>query len=740
MKDKEQNILVKDLLINDDTSLDFCKKKKIETIYDLEKYFQKKLDIFYDKKQKKKKKKLNNLIRFLLDNIVVPEEFKTISVSEILDTERASERCYGVCENANIDSLYDFIQYFKQYTTFINIQHCGVKSNIELIRMSYRHLIFQNLINSNINKDDKYCVEESKQLKGCNLHLIDKSIVVSLNSYIIRRINALSNRSKNVLNEYLEFPFDIFVYQEKIINEMKNLKQTKNIGKTSIDEINKINKELELLFFNLAYSNNSRYEIDFKQLQLLSNNIYNISEIDEEYYDEFQQKRFKLFRFINYAIKGILSDQEQYILQNYVGLNYFTNSKNQSLRLIGEDLGLSWQRVQQLEVIILNKLKMNFRILSYFLKYTNYNINLEIDIIILDSETINKINRAEGISFSNNYYIAILRILSKQDFVLIKRHKKNETFKDFLIKKEYFTYFDFNEFIQDIDNRMAYKVKKAYNLPTDYYIKEFLIKYDEIIFNKIKKICIKILEEEYTEIIPSSRSINFLSNTKKKLDNYIVEILEVVQEPLTSSDLLKEYRKLVPNATMNSLKGIINNSSQIKYMRGGLNETQKSVYILEKWEQENRYKSGSIRDIVLDLLENESKPLHVDEIFHNVKNIRKDITKESIYSNLRSDINSFCILPLRFFGISARCKELIPAKQYPPHLVIYGKRYIIDSNNNIKYKSLLKYLVKRYGLNYEMVKLIFDKCIKYGEIILVEKVNRASRVKLSLEEMSKIKK
>lgn len=152
-----------------------------------------------------------------------------------------SVRSRNVCVSNNLTTETKLLDYFFTYKTFSDLQHCGRRSNEELIA---------------------YCLELNKrnQIMSTNLKVDDFEIIVSnltriqrnvINSFIHINTLNLSNRSRNAISRFLDYNFKIKNYTEKIFaSKTFDLNRIKNIGTVSITEIK---EHLELIKENKYY-------------------------------------------------------------------------------------------------------------------------------------------------------------------------------------------------------------------------------------------------------------------------------------------------------------------------------------------------------------------------------------------------------------------------------------------------------------------------------------------------------
>ena len=111
-------------------------------------------------------------------------------------------------------------------------------------------------------------------------------------------------------------------------------------------------------------------------------------------------------------------------------------------------------------------------------------------------------------------------------------------------------------------------------------------------------------------------NIVFERNTIKQVYEYAIDILEEIGKPTKIDKIyeLLEHRNPGITKSVDALRGSLQRSPKIKPF------SRSSTYGLEKWEKEKEnIKAGSIKDLVLDYLDQKDDPIHINQILSEVK-------------------------------------------------------------------------------------------------------------------------
>ena len=167
-----------------------------------------------------------------------------ISLSELAVMENLSVRAQNFCRKYNLEDLNSILNYYHEFKNFLNLDNCGIKSNLELLNVCARHekIIFQpknEIIEvSHFNPDDESIYALTRQ----------KSFIIKM---IESSTKMLSVRILNALKGYLGS--DINIEGLKLILSLpkSDFENIPNIGAKSAGSIriflNSVEKHIQML-------------------------------------------------------------------------------------------------------------------------------------------------------------------------------------------------------------------------------------------------------------------------------------------------------------------------------------------------------------------------------------------------------------------------------------------------------------------------------------------------------------
>lgn len=589
---------------------------------------------------------------------IVEEDFKDISLDKLRTDEDLSHRSYNVCLFHKYITLYDIIIHYQEKGSFNTLRNSGQKTNDELIKICNKYL--KQTTNGSVNKSYVECNELEDNI--INLTEVQKFV---LNNLITIKINNLSTRSQKALKEYLNGDLTISCIHKNILSNYPfNYNKISNIGKVSINELTIFQFELIELIKVIPSKSEELLVKEFFLFILRSN--FNIS---EEHYSTIlscctNEEKIPIFKIISFLFYNnyLFSERLTYIYQN--SLRSFAKEKSFSLIELSKQLGFSSERV--------NKIKDNFAY-SFskqisFVKainkdfYNFHNINSESPFIFIDNDKVSLINEKEKINFDSIIITKILSLILEESHLiigneksaLVLKYKKLHSWKYlYLISKE----MNINDAIiniaNDIDNRLCSKIDKTYILDFKLYINTFLNIIDEVKLSIISKNLEIIIYHEFG-IIVDRNTITFKRNTLKQRPEYIIELLEKENRPLTIHEMFGIFKNINPKLfrNENTLRANCLRVRKTRLICFG----KTSTYALKEWEAQHvNLKGGTIRDLLENYLLMQDKPAHIKEIAEYIIRFRPKTNKSKIFTNIKLDYSDrFVIYNNTYVGLKSK--------------------------------------------------------------------------------------
>ena len=236
-----------------------------------------------------------------------------MTIEEIYSNEKISVRSYHICMYNNLYTINDLNEYYIKHKSFSQLRNCGIKSNLELIKIC-------------IDNQGEYYALNQKIKKENNLESIiaDLSRIQrdTINSFIFININDLSVRSKNAINFVLSKNLKIKNFAKQILlNENFDSKNIKNIGAKSIIELNNFITNVKDFLIEISHSKDDKYLISLKN-KFLIQKTFSITKVPIEILES-----ESIFLFTNFLInQEILFDKNR----NFIFVNAIKIYHNQS--------------------------------------------------------------------------------------------------------------------------------------------------------------------------------------------------------------------------------------------------------------------------------------------------------------------------------------------------------------------------------------------------------------------------
>lgn len=640
-----------------------------------------------------------------------------MTIEEIYYSEDMSVRSFNVCKDNDLKDLAAILKYYHEKKTFNNLRNCGKTSNKELSQLCLKYISLENF---DTQKNQKPLTSIISSLTRTQREVT--------NSFIEVNFNYLSIRSQNAIFLFLDEDLKIRNISERIlINKNFDIQDIRNVGKKTASELNGFINKIE----NFIYNVESKSECDLIILRnrlFISKTFSITSDIPNEIIES--QSIFKLTDFLVTANK-LFEKNKNVIFQKAIKL--YNNQPALALDEIAEDLNITRERVRQIRKNCLDQLSNKLQ----FIKNIDddllqkYGIDLNLDFLTIDDRLINLINETNKTNFSDEFITFLIYVYTSDKFELIgniedvlqlkyfnSRNRHNwDNF--YIVKKNLSNVFDFNNFADDIGNRLSERIEETYSFNIKSHLINFLKNDETLMLSIISPIAEKIINQEFELLIDLNENIVFNRNTVKQVPEYAINALEKLAIPSKIEDLYNLIEKDFPKITksIDALRGSLQRSSEIIYFG------RSSTYGLKKWEKEKEgIRGGTIKDIVFDYLQGKKEPIHIYEIFEEVHKYRDTTNAKSIITNLKLDPqNLFIIFNQSFVGLSdfiynSNLTNL--PKFLGKNIIDYIRKYDIVEVSDVE-----KHFSKVLEIRLENVKHIIQQLID-NEFIAIDEQNK----------------
>ena len=650
-----------------------------------------------------------------------------MTIDEIYRKKEISVRSYHVCKYNELNSISDLKKYYYKNKSFEKLHNCGRKSNKELIEIfnKYPDEYFEN---------KKIEVKEENPLKSIisNLTRVQREVI---NSFIFVNTNSLSVRSKNAISLHLKNNLKVKNFVEKILlSESFNVQNIKNVGAKCVPEIEIYISIIKDFIFEVNQTRDEKYLIALKN-KFLMQRTFDIPLVPNKILES--ESIFQITEFL--LNQNAFFDESQ---TNIVkrALKLFNNQKELTLDEIAEQVNLSRERVRQIRKLCLEDLFNKLLFISNFNDdlFQKFSIDVESMYIDINTDILNKINQSNNTNFSREFITFILSAYLKDSFSIVgnyedvlqpkyfnsrNRHNWNNFY---LVEKELFLEFDFTSFTNDISNRVSDRIEESYSFNFKSYLSKFLSNNNINFLDLLFPICEKIINEEFEIYLDLEENINFKRNTTRQAHEYAFEALEHLGKPSKVKEIFEKVIELHPNYDTEEVKIRVS----MKRKNGFVPIGRKSVFGLKKWERElENFKGGTIKDVVIDFLQNKSEPQHIEEILRFLSSYRKDKTAKNVLTNIKLDPSSrFLILNQNFIGLKSKEKQY--SSKYFNLPVQLGKKIKKLFNAGYSTFDIETSIQNTYKLTCKEVKCIFFHLGIDNQKDWPEKLNKSNQLSL----------
>jgi hypothetical protein len=573
-----------------------------------------------------------------------------MTIKEIFKNEKISVRSFNVCNENDLINLKSILEYYNENRSFDKLRNCGKKSNDELTALCLKYSDYENVNFSIPLKPDKKLLSSIINFSRTQRELI--------NSFIEINTNNLSNRSKKAFTSYLGGNLKIQNISERILTDDSfDFQNIKNVGSKSINELKSFYESLIDFIAKVSEIRNEN-ELVVMRNRFFIEKTFSIYLIPNEILES-----QSIFSIVDFLIKKdtIFDKNDKIIFQK--ALKIYENQTVNTIDEIADELKISRERVRQIRKNILENLFTKFQFLRN-LKYDLYQkFSLDQNQQMIDvNEDLNKvINQINHTNFSAEFNLILIYsyipekfellgniedVLQAKTFISRGRHNWDNFY---LVSKELTSLFDFNNFIEDLSNRLTDRIEETYSFQFESYLSKFLKVEDSYITVRVLPVAEKIINKEFDLIIDLNDNIVFKRNTVKQVHEFALEALEKLGVPSKIETIYKLIKKDFPEITKSkdALRGSLQRSPEIIYFG------RSSTYGLKKWESEKEgIKGGTIRNIVFKFLDLESLPIHISKISNHVLKYRPNSNEKSIFYNLKlDDSNSFSFFKESYIGL-----------------------------------------------------------------------------------------
>src|SRR5690606_23702411 len=386
--------------------------------------------------------------------------------------------------------------------------------------------------------------------KISNLTRTQREIV---NSFIEINENNLTNRSKNALSTFLNGNLKIRNLSERILtNERFNIQEIKNVGVKSTTELNSFIGLIKSFIENVSNTKDENELISMKNKFFIEKS-FSISEIPSEILDS-----LSIFKLTDFVIEcnAVFEKKQNSIFQK--AFKVYRNQPDLTLDEIAEELNLSRERVRQIRKSILENLFANLQFVRNIEDdlFQKYKIDINEKYIFIEDDLTVFLNESNDTNFSKEFitylvYVYIsdkFSLLGNLDDVLLPKYfnsRERHNWECFyLIDREVYKIFQFNDFANDIDKRINERIEETYKFNFKSYLSNFLRDDSFDLLEQVTEIAELILNNEFGIYLDLEDNIPFSRNSIKQAYEYAYEALKQLGKPAKVSEITSKILEL----------------------------------------------------------------------------------------------------------------------------------------------------------------------------------------------------
>ncbi len=538
-----------------------------------------------------------------------------------------------------------FVNYlFAKPTKLSCVKNFGRKSLFEFenVKQDLIDYVIESWQDSQMVKNLESETEHVKSLKDLTLKEIagkDKYQLILVKYNELLKTSALSVRTRNGINSYAGDFIEDFVYSRK------NVEEIHNIGRKSAEEINRIVEGLRLYIDKVIEHEFSDEE---RELLLLKSKYGSFM---DEYACRVYSDKKQLPMF--HIVENILESEREYDTKvqtlNYI-LPMFKGETSLTLEQIAKNKNLTRERVRQISAkgmdylygkIVTDKSdKLDYsKIVSFSEDWSYVKDKLECEDVIKPSSVEGLLEQEECNLTVSMGLLTILRIFNGEYCIVGNRpyempiHYKSLWTNSFLVKQELVEAFDFNDmrctlelYFSEHDSEEVI-CQTAEELVLDFFMSSWNM-FDSCKVEAVANVVSEILMQEYG-LIPDEE-FRFLIQGQRALTaaDVLFRVLNEKYEPMSIDELygILQTQYSFKYKSSARIRGIVNSDARLCMV--GVD----NLVALSEWEH---IKFGSVREIIVQFLEQSDKPKPVSEIVEYVVRYR-DTTEKSIRSTMYS--------------------------------------------------------------------------------------------------------
>ncbi|MCY4162075.1 MAG: helicase associated domain-containing protein [Flavobacteriaceae bacterium] len=482
-----------------------------------------------------------------------------------------------------------------------------------------------------------------------------------LQFYVQFHLKKLEKRTRNAFKSIVgdDFSAKNIIYY-CLPSEKIDINTVKNVGKSTAPKLKSFIESYEEYLAKI-------YRLKNKELIKAHRNRYVLG-LAFKNHDFPLQLLIKdsVFQIVQYLLKNkLLFDtmKQEVYLNSY---EIYSESKQMNIHELAKKFHLTTERVRQVKLSFKENLKNGLSVLKKVEEdfKSKYGIDTESSIIDITAEQYVQINQKNNTQFSNKFIQMVLGycLSHKVNMVgefydvfkfRVSKSRKRHNWKNiYLIQNLMTQSVDFVALVDALHNEAIKKHVVNKRIPYFTFVDQFIQPYKLVQTELIHQTVKKILLEEFEEIMMDEESIIIKRNSLVLYHEFCSHALESIGRPAHVQEIKKKLDELYPEKEFQ----IGQIRSSLKRMHGFIPIGRSSVFAFQKWEGKmENFKGGTIREIVIEYLNQHSEPISLKQITQYVLQYRPKTSKSSISTNLRLKVpNPFIFYRGGFIGLESK--------------------------------------------------------------------------------------
>lgn len=633
-----------------------------------------------------------------------------IPLPRLREVEQMSVRAWNACKNNGLHSLRALLDHYNFYGTFTKFRHVGRLTETELTGICRKYL--EEGRGKQLQDVEEKSAGLDLAIPSPDWSLWSNLELAMMNKDLQQRLGELSTSAKDLLRFIVpQVDQDVRAFD----NYVTLLRQ--RVGFTAADRLTLqelLTVRAELIQRSEQFSAHLREEEAFRKFTALWCERFGCT--PEEilpYRQAFIARRFPLFHFLDQLLFQRSLIFSGHLRATMVGRFHFRlNDQKRTLEEIGEEVGLTRERIRQLAITIPARIQAAVRSLGPIAEYLSYQpLNCQgRDLIIVDDTYAQYVNASEGVSFTSGFLVIVFEAFLKEQYDRIEEDFDAAT--DYLVHRELAAEFDFDDYLRRIAGRISERIPQPYTLDLLDEVEGNLQTTSRLRLRRICAVCELLANEEFAIAADDSGGLCFQRNTKKRIDEHIADLLLEAGTPLHVEELAARLNERFPEieTTPESVRSLMLRLNE-RFARFDTGST----YGLCEWETESSgWKSGTFADLAEEFLLESDTPRHWSEVAEYVMRYRTT-TERTVFGTLKADMRGlFIFYDGGMVGLAAKQYEGVNTNYRTISARTYeGLRQVIqDMGGEVDAQQLVVYGMLHYRMPEQQARYVVQRVLQ----------------------------